>query len=141
LHLDVEARVFADQFAATVRQSVVVENRPAPGGIAAMKALVGSEPDGYTLGYATMNQIVFDSYLFPGLPYDPVKDLAPITLLVSHTNAIAVLKSFAADTFAKFVATATTQPGNLNVGTAPRGTGLQIFAHVLMHIAALTYLT
>jgi tripartite-type tricarboxylate transporter receptor subunit TctC len=134
---DVEARIFADQFAATVRQSVVVENRPGPGGIAAMKALVGSEPDGYTLGYATMNQIVFDSYLFPSLPYDPLKDLVPLTLLVSHTNAIAVQNSFAADTFAKLVAIARTQPGKLNVGTAPRGTGPQIFAHVLMHIAGI----
>jgi tripartite-type tricarboxylate transporter receptor subunit TctC len=102
-----------------------------------MKALVGSEPDGYTLGYATMNQIVFDSYLFPSLPYDPLKDLVPLTLLVSHTNAIAVQNSFAADTFAKLVAIARTQPGKLNVGTAPRGTGPQIFAHVLMHIAGI----
>jgi tripartite-type tricarboxylate transporter receptor subunit TctC len=140
---DVSVRIFADALAATVSQSIVVENRPGPGGITAMKALVGSEPDGYTLGLATMNQIVFDSYLFPGLPYDPVKDLAPITLLFSTSNAIAVQKSFAADNFAELVAAARARPGKLNVGTAPPGTPPQIFAHVLTHIVGIdvSYIT
>jgi tripartite-type tricarboxylate transporter receptor subunit TctC len=131
---DVAARIFADQFAETVKQSVVIENRPGPGGIAAMKALVGSDPDGYTLGLATMNQVVFDSYLFPSLPYDPLKDLAPITLLGSNSNAIAVRKSFAPDNFATLVATAKARPGTINIGTALPGTPPHIFAHVLTHI-------
>lgn len=140
---DVLARIFAEALAANVGRSVVVENRPGPGGIAAMQALVGSEPDGYTLGLATMNQVIFDSYLFASLPYDPRRDLAPITLLGSNSNAIAVAKSFAADNFAELVAAARARPGKLNVGTALPGTPPQIFAHVLAHIAGVevSYIT
>ncbi len=134
---DVLARVFAEALAANVGQSVVVENRPGPGGIAAMQALIGSEPDGYTIGLATMNQLIFDSYLFASLPYDPRGDLAPITLLGSNSNAIAVAKSFAADNFAELIATARARPIKLNVGTALPGTPPQIFAHVLAHIAGI----
>lgn len=134
---DVLARIFADALASNVNQSVVVENRPGPGGIAAMQALVGSAPDGYTLGLATMNQVIFDSYLFASLPYDPRRDLAPITLLGSNSNAVAVQKSFAADNFGELIVAAGTRPGKLNVGTALPGTPPQIFAHVLAHIAGI----
>jgi tripartite-type tricarboxylate transporter receptor subunit TctC len=140
---DVLARIFADSLAANLNQAVVVENRPGPGGIAAMQALVGSEPDGYTLGLATMNQVIFDSYLFASLPYDPRRDLAPITLLGSNSNAIAVQKNFAAHSFADLVAAARTRPGTLNVGTALPGTPPHIFMHVLAHTIGieLSYIT
>lgn len=134
---DILARIFAEALAANVNQPVVVENRPGPGGIAAMQALVGSEPDGYTLGLATMNQVIFDSYLFASLPYNPRTDVAPITLLGSNSNAIAVAKSFAADNFAELVAAARARPGKLNVGTALPGAPPQIFAHVLAHVAGI----
>ena len=134
---DVLARVFAEALAANIGQSVVVENRPGPGGIAAIQALISSKPDGYTIGLATMNQLIFDSYLFASLPYDPRKDLAPITLLGSNSNAIAVAKSFAADNFAELIAAASARPIKLNVGTALPGTPPQIFAHVLAHIAGI----
>jgi tripartite-type tricarboxylate transporter receptor subunit TctC len=134
---DVLARVFAGALAANVGQSVVVENRPGPGGIAAMQALIGSDPDGYTIGLATMNQLIFDSYLFASLLYDPRRDLAPITLLGSNSNAIAVAKDFAADNFAELVTAARARPIKLNVGTALPGTPPQIFAHVLAHIAGI----
>lgn len=90
-----------------------------------------------------MNQVIFDSYLFASLPYDPRKDLAPITLLGSNSNAIAVAKSFAADNFAELVVAAKARLGKLNVGTALPGAPPHIFAHVLAHIVGidLSYIT
>jgi tripartite-type tricarboxylate transporter receptor subunit TctC len=134
---DVLARVFADQLATTVGQSVVVDNRPGPGGIAAMQALIASEPDGYTLALAAMNQVVFNSYLFPDLPYDPVKGLEPISLLGSTSYSIAVQKSFAADSFAALIAAAKAWPRQLDVGTSPPGTPPHVFAHVLAHMSGM----
>src|SRR5262245_35903652 len=86
---DVLTRLVGEQLSSRLGRPVVVENRPGPGGIIAMQALVGSAPDGYSLALATMSQTVFNSYLFSKLPYDPFRDIEPVALLASNSFCIA----------------------------------------------------
>ena len=99
-----------------------------------MQALVGSAPDGHTLALATVNQAVFDSYLFSNLPYDPFKDFEPISLLATNSSSIAVAKTYPANTFNELVALVKAQPGKLTFATALPGTFPYIHAHMLAHM-------
>jgi tripartite-type tricarboxylate transporter receptor subunit TctC len=109
----------------------VIENRGSPGGILAMQALVGSAPDGHTIALATMSQTVFNSYLFAKLPYDPIQDIEPITVLASNSFCIAVRADFPAATLAELIASAKERAGKLFVATAPAGTPPHVFGHLL----------
>src|SRR5579862_3120552 len=86
---DATARPLADQMSAALGQPVVVENRPGAGGILGMESVARSAPDGYTIGFATQSQMVFNPFLFEKLPYDPVRDLQPVIRLASVALVLA----------------------------------------------------
>jgi tripartite-type tricarboxylate transporter receptor subunit TctC len=131
---DILARLAGEQLSDALGQSVVVENRPGAGGIPAMQALVASAPDGHTLGLATVNQMVFNSYLFSRLPYDPVKDFEPISALATNSATIAVPATFPAQTMRALASLAKARPGKLLLATAPPGTVPDVFAHYLVRL-------
>lgn len=135
---DTLARLIADRLAPGLGQLVLVENRPGAGGIVAMQALIGSEPDGHTLALATMSQAVFNSYLFSRLPYDPQRDLAPIAPLASAAFALAAHPGFAADTLTGLVAAARVNPGSVFLGTPANGSPPHIAALMLARAAGIT---
>jgi len=128
---DTMARPVADRLAVALGQPVVVEDRPGAAGIIAMEALSRSAPDGYTLALATMSQAVFDSYLFSRLPYDPLRDLEPVTTLVTGSMALAAHPSFPARSLQEFVALAKTQPGKLFISMPQTGSPPHIVALLL----------
>ena len=125
---DTLARVIADRLSPALGQPVLVENRPGAGGALAISGLIGSEPDGHHLALATMSQAVFNRYLYSKLPYDPQRDLTPVATLATGAMAVAAHPSFAANTFAEFVAIAKAQPGNLLVATTQVGSPPHVFA-------------
>jgi tripartite-type tricarboxylate transporter receptor subunit TctC len=140
---DIVARTVGERLATSSGRAVVVENRPGPGGIAAIQALLASDPDGSTFALATINQLVFNSYLFSKLPYDPGK-LEPVSLVASNSFSIAVSSAAPFKTFESLVAHAKAQPGKLSVGTSPPGTAPHVFATILarltnIHIAFVPY--
>ena len=132
---DTVARLIAEHLAAGLGQPVVVENRPGAGGIIAMRGLVGSEPDGHTLALATMSQAVFNSYLFSELPYDPMRDLEPVTPLVNGAFALAAHPGFPPNTLAEFITAAKAEPGRLLFGTAAKGSPPHLAALILTRAA------
>jgi tripartite-type tricarboxylate transporter receptor subunit TctC len=134
---DTLARLVAERLAPGLGQPVLVENRPGAGGIVAMQALVGGEPDGHTLALATMSQAVFNSYLFGRLPYDPLRDLEPIAPLVSAAFALAAHPGFAVDTLAGLVAAARAGPGSVFLGTPANGSPPHIAALMLARAAGI----
>jgi tripartite-type tricarboxylate transporter receptor subunit TctC len=79
--IDVVTRQIGEGLARELRQPVLVENRFSAGGIVALQALKSSTPDGYTLSVVAMPQMSVSPTLFKHLPYDPVKDFAPIGIL------------------------------------------------------------
>ncbi len=113
---DITARIAADKLGEKLGQRFVVENQPGPGGIAAARSVLSAAPDGYTIGLVT-NGTSISAAIYKALPFDPVKDFAPISTLgyfglVFATNGQSQLR-----TLGNFIKAARAQPGKLNVGT------------------------
>jgi tripartite-type tricarboxylate transporter receptor subunit TctC len=125
---DMMIRPIAERMAASLGQAVVVDNRPGAAGSIAMAALLQSAPDGHTLALATMSQAVFNPYLFAKLPYDALRDLEPITPLVTGAMALAAHPSFPANSLNEFVALAKAQPGKYFVAMPQSGSPPHIVA-------------
>jgi tripartite-type tricarboxylate transporter receptor subunit TctC len=128
---DVMIRPIAQRLSVSLGQPVVVENRPGAAGSVAMSALLQSAADGYTLALATMSQAVFNPYLFAKLPYDPLRDLEPVTPLVTGAMALAAHPTFPARSLAEFVALAKAQPGKYFVAIPQSGSPPHVVALLL----------
>jgi tripartite-type tricarboxylate transporter receptor subunit TctC len=134
---DLVARLVADKLASVLGQPMIVENRPGAGGIIAMQGLLNSKSDGYTLALASMSQLVFNSYLFSKLPYDPRRDVAPIATLAIGALTVAAHPSVAANTLGEFVREAKAHPGQFAIGTASNGSPPDLVARLFVHTAGI----
>ena len=132
------ARLVADALSKKLGQAIVVENRAGAGGIIAMQGVAGSPPDGYTIGLATMSQLVFNSYLFSKLPYDPTRDLKPISTLAWSASVLVAHPSLSASTLPEVVALTQKEPGKLLLGIPQNGSPPHIAALLLMRETGLS---
>lgn len=119
---DALARIMAERLTASLGQSVVVDNRPGAGGNVGTEAVAKADPDGHTLLMGTIGTASINQFLYPRLPFDPVRDFASIGLVGAVTNAIVVHPSVQANTFQELLALARRQPGRLNYATPGNGT-------------------
>src|SRR5690606_19289849 len=119
---DYMARTVADGLTKQLGQQVVVDNRGGAGGALAIAGLLENPADGYTLLVSHAGPIVINKSLFTTqLPYDPEKDLVPVSHLSNMSSVLLVRKDLPVDTLAEFVAYAKEHPGELNF--ASTGTG------------------
>jgi tripartite-type tricarboxylate transporter receptor subunit TctC len=132
------ARLAADALSKKLGQTIIVENRTGAAGIVAMQGVAGSPPDGYTIGLATMSQLVFNSYLFSKLPYDPVRDLKPISTLAWSSSVLVAHPSLSASTLPEVVALSQKEPGRLLLGIPSNGSPPHIAALLLMRETGLS---
>jgi tripartite-type tricarboxylate transporter receptor subunit TctC len=102
-------------------QQIVVENRGGAGGIAGSEAVAKSAPDGYTLLVADVGQVAINPHIFSRLPYDPQKDLTPVTLIGTSRLFLCLHPSVPASTFQEFVAYVKSHPGKVNYGSSGVG--------------------
>src|ERR1051325_1848024 len=89
---DFVARVLAAQLKGILGQSVIIENKPGANAAIGADSVAKSDPDGYTLFFTTAGAVVINPHMRANLPYDPVRDFAPITLVV-NTMEVLVVKS------------------------------------------------
>ena len=108
---DVMARSIAQKFTEVFGQSFVVDNRPGANGIIGVDLTAKANPDGYTLLAGTNGQLIANSAVFPKLPFDVVRDFAPITIVLSSPFVLVVHASVPAKTVAELVALAKAKPG------------------------------
>jgi tripartite-type tricarboxylate transporter receptor subunit TctC len=118
---DILARLIAQRLSERMKQPFVIENRPGAGGAIGSVAVAKSPADGYTLLMATVNSHGINSALFKNLPYDAVKDFAPITIVGSTPNVLMVNPAVPAKTLAELLALARAKPGSLNFGSTSQG--------------------
>lgn len=118
---DILARLVAARLEQRMGQPFVVENRPGASGIVGTAAVARSEPDGYTLLMATVNTHGINSSVFKSLPYDPVKDFAPITVVASTPNVLMVHPSLGVKSVAELIARARERPGTIRFGSTSTG--------------------
>lgn len=119
---DVTARIMAERLSALLGQSYVVDNRPGAGGNLGVEMAAKAEPDGHTLLMGTIGTASINQFLYPRLPFDPMRDFASIALVNQVTNAIVVHPSVQANTFQELLAVARREPGKLNYATPGNGT-------------------
>ena len=122
--VDVLARVLADKLAERVKQPVIVDNKTGAAGIIGFDYAAKSPPDGYTL-LVSVNTLVINPALRK-VPYDPIKDFAPIMQLASGGFILAVHPSVKADSVGELVALTRANPGKLNYASA----GVGSFVHL-----------
>ncbi len=127
--VDLVARLMAQKLSERLGQQVYVENRPGGGTVIATQALVQAAPDGYTLMMADLALGSAPAVVKP-LPYDTLRDVAPIGLIGSLPGVFAVAASSPAHTLADYVRLAKSEPGKLNYGSAGVGSMLYLAAEL-----------
>src|SRR5688572_18360068 len=132
---DVMARIIAQKLAENLGQQVVIENRSGAGGIIGSELAAKSPPDGYTILMGHIGTLAFNASLYPKLPYDPLKDFAPVSLVAMAQNIFVVHPSLPVKTVKDFVALARSRPGQLNFVSGGTGGAGHIGGELLKLLA------
>jgi len=118
---DTVARVVQRPLGDRLGQRVVVDNKPGAGGNIATDMVAKSAPDGYTVMLANVGSLTVAPHLVKDLPYDPLRDLAPVSMGVIFPNLVVVHASVPADTLADFIRLAKDKPGHYTYGSSGIG--------------------
>jgi len=133
--LDTMARVLAEQVKPTLGQSVIVENRPGAGGNIGADLIAKAQPDGYTLVMGAVATHAINPALYSKIPYDAIRDFAPVALVASVPNVLIVNKEFAEKnkirTVQDLVKYALAHPGKLNYGSGGSGSAGHLAGELL----------
>jgi putative tricarboxylic transport membrane protein len=135
---DITSRLAADKLGEKLGQRLVVENQPGPGGIAAARSVTTAAPDGHTLALVT-NGTAISVALYKSLPFDPVKDFAPISALGNFDLVFATNADSEFKTLGDFIKAAREKPGALNVGTIAVGSTQHLGAELFKSTANLNF--
>ena len=119
---DIIARAIAQKLAERIAQQVVVDNRPGAGGNIGTDIVAKSAPDGYTMLMGSAGPLAINASLFGKMPFDPIKDLAPVTLAASTPNVLVVHPSLRVATVKELIALAKARPGEINFASSGHGT-------------------
>ena len=128
------ARLFAQKLADALGQQVVVDNRPGAGGVIGIEAVAKASPDGYTLMMASSTHTVLPS-LHKTLPYDAVKDFAPVSLLVAYSFVMVVNPAVQARSIKELIALAKAKPGEINYASGGSGSTAHIAVELFKSMA------
>ena len=138
--VDTLARAIAPRLASKWNQQVLVDNRPGAGGAIAAELVAKAPPDGYTLMMGTIASLATNVSLYKSLPYDPVKDFAPITLVATQNLVLLVHPSIPSRSVKELVALAKKQPGKLTFASAGNGVGGHLSGELLKLLAQIDIL-
>jgi tripartite-type tricarboxylate transporter receptor subunit TctC len=119
---DQMARVVGNKLSETLKWTVIVDNRPGAGGNIGVDLVTKAPPDGYTIVMGQTSNLAVNPTLYAKMPYDPIKDLAPITTVADAPLVLVVATSSKYKTLADVVAAAKAKPGELTFATPGNGT-------------------
>lgn len=119
---DVLARLVADRLATALRQPVIVDNKAGAGGNIGTDAVAKAAPDGYTVGVSITGPLVNNTVLYKSLPYDPFRDLAPVTLAAVQPNVLAVSTDLGVGSVRELIELLRRNPGKYNYASVGAGT-------------------
>jgi tripartite-type tricarboxylate transporter receptor subunit TctC len=118
---DTIARIVAQKLSEMLGQQFVIENRGGAGGIPGSEAVARAAPDGYTFLVADVGQVSINQFLYAKLPYDPVKDFVPVSLIATANLFLVANADVPIKDFGELVALARARPGQLNYGSSGVG--------------------
>jgi tripartite-type tricarboxylate transporter receptor subunit TctC len=133
---DVIARAMQPKLEKLLGQPVIIENRAGAGGSTGLDAVAKSAPDGYTIGMAAAGALVINPHL-QQMPFDPIKDLTPVTRVAESPFILAATPSFAANSLREVVALAKNSPG-FSIGHGGNGTAMHLTAEMFNHAAGIS---
>jgi tripartite-type tricarboxylate transporter receptor subunit TctC len=137
---DTLGRLFAAKLGERMGQPFVVENRPGAGTMIGTEAAAKSPPDGYTILLSSIATHALSPNLYARVPYDPIKDFAPITLLGVAPTVMVVNKDLGAASLAEFIALAKAKPGSFTYASGGNGTPPHINGEVFKALAGVDLL-
>jgi tripartite-type tricarboxylate transporter receptor subunit TctC len=117
---DIETRLYATRMSENIGRPVVVDYRPGAGSTIGTHYVVKSAPDGHNIIVLTPT-FTFSNLSYPNLPYDPLKDIAPVALMSKRPSIVIVHPSLPVRSIAEYIAFAKARPGKINVGTSGAG--------------------
>jgi tripartite-type tricarboxylate transporter receptor subunit TctC len=132
---DMVARLIAPRLSEALGQQVLVDNRPGAGSLIGTEAMLRSPADGYTLAMGTISSLAVLPVTKKQVPYDPLQDIAPITLATVVPYVLHVHPSVPARSVAELVALARAKPGQLNYGTPGIATGIHLTTEYFSTVA------
>lgn len=133
---DFTARLIGPKLGERFGQTVVVDNRPGAGSMLGIELVTRASPDGYTLLVVASSLSIMPSVV-KKLPFDPVKDLTPITTLAVYPNLVVVHPSVPVNSLKELIAYAKSKPGALNFASGGAGTGTQLTAELFKSMAGI----
>jgi tripartite-type tricarboxylate transporter receptor subunit TctC len=138
--VDISARAIGAELSRSLGQQVVVENRPGAGGNLAAEAAARAAPDGYTLFMATSAILAVNPVLYAKVPFDPIKDFAPISVVASSDNVLVVHPSVPAQTVGELIALAKANPGKYSYASSGSGSSTHLAAEMFKMMAGVDLL-
>jgi tripartite-type tricarboxylate transporter receptor subunit TctC len=133
---DIIGRVLAQHFSKALGQQFVVENKAGAGNMIGIEAVARAAPDGYTL-LMVPSTLALNSVLYRKVPYDPIRDFAPVTLAATAPNILIVNTALPAKSLAELIALAKAKPGALSYGTPGVGTSPHMAMELLKSMAGI----
>ena len=134
---DTIARLLERPLRAMLGQPLVLEHRSGAGGVVGMEAVARARPDGHTIGLGSTGALVVAPHLMPRMPYDPVRDLAPVGEVLSVPHLLVVPAAFPARNVAELVAMARAAPGSISYASAGIGSSLHLGAELFRQRAGI----
>jgi len=134
---DIMARLISQEVGKELGQPMVVENRPGAGGAIGASFVAKAQPDGYTLLVGSTGTHGANEFLYSKLPYDPVADFSPISVLVTFDNVVVVPEASKVRTLKELIDTAKAQPGRLNYGVTTVGSSSHLAVEKFRHDAGI----
>jgi len=133
---DLTVRLVAQKMSVSMKQPIIVENRPGAGGVVAASTVARARPDGYTL-FLMSNGTAVSANLFKKLPYDTIKDFAPISTLGYFDLAVLVNNKLPVKSVSELIAYGKANPGKLSIGTINRGSTQNLAAELFTSMAGI----
>lgn len=134
---DVIARTIAPQLSTVLGKQVTVENRPGGAGMIGSEVVAKAPGDGYTLLMTTQGPITINPGLFSKMPYDPLRDFMPISLLASYSTVMTIHPSLPARSVKEFISLAKKRPGQIQYASGGNGTTQHLSGELLKNMAGI----
>jgi tripartite-type tricarboxylate transporter receptor subunit TctC len=128
---DIATRLLGQKLSQLWGQSVIVENRPGAGAIIGVDAVAKAAPDGYTIGIADTGPLAINPALYAKLPYDAVKDLAPVTEVATLPFILVVNPKLPVKNVSDLIALAKSRPGQINYASVGNGSAVHLATELL----------